>query len=160
MAKDKAIPTAKLFDWTKDAYPDHSITLPKNGIVVHCFVGGNTKKTIKQATFENKSGLFFGSVLNGVLAKLPFMVHHAKSNVYKVTLPTLTAKQFVQVGDAMGKVLDGSPKVQPRAWLVRKGLAKGASKPKAKDAPKDAPVQPTNPVDKDDGIPTVPNATD
>jgi len=70
--------------WFKSAYPDHVKLDVKNGIVYQAKIDGAHRKVVKEPTLENKGGVFFGSRLNGPLAKVKGAIHHTKSNVYKV----------------------------------------------------------------------------
>lgn len=107
------IPTQDLVKWVCQAY-DTSILDRSNGKVYHVSVGGGShKKLIKLPTFENKQGVFFGSMVNGVmsdLAKQDITKHHVKSNVYKIVKSTLDPNQFLLVLGAIVKVC-GDPKV-------------------------------------------------
>ncbi|KKK82892.1 hypothetical protein LCGC14_2798840 [marine sediment metagenome] len=101
--------THKLITWVKAAY-DTTTLDRNNGTVTLVKVGNAHKKVIKQGTFENKQGVFFGSILNSTMADLStdkaknLTVLHSKSNVYKVVKPTLSYANMVALQTAIVKV--------------------------------------------------------
>lgn len=108
--------THSLIDWCKKAYS--LTTLDRaNGTVYHINLNGAHKKLIKTANFENKCGVFFGGMLNSVLATLAtsgqnyLTVLHSKSNVYKIVRPTLSYAQIITVQKQIVKVC-GTPKIK------------------------------------------------
>lgn len=109
-SNDKPIKTHNLIAWVCQAY-DVQVLDRQNGTVYHVLQGASHKKLIKQATFENKGGVFFGGMLNGSMADLAtkgndyLTVLHVKSNVYKVVKPTLTYGQLTQLQTAIVKVI-------------------------------------------------------
>lgn len=78
------VEAAEIIKWFRTTYPESQRVDRGNGIVYHL----RGRKVVKEPTFENKGGIFFGAKLNSIMKAVSqdhplYVLYHSKSNVYK-----------------------------------------------------------------------------